>query len=372
MAPAVSPADGLIVLLPASPDEAWRWWCVEADGIGAEQFLDGPLGNAPWGETGSVTVLVPAADAPVIDKPMSAMPVAQALAAERLALAQAGLSVDHHVAVAEHRGRLLSATVSAADMDRWIADLSGLGLDPESIVPAGLVLPRDDDRLVLGTLGGQLLARTPGAAFAGEEALVMTLGAGLEQVLAEEERIAQSLAAIHAAPPLNLRQGAYAAKRVSVFRTADWLGLARMAAIAALLGLLLMLVWIVKWNIDSSALESRALEMAQARFPAATDIDTAERLLNAELARRGQGGASFAAPAAALLEAMRAVPAVRLRDLGYAPDGTLRFTAAAPRADDVNAVLIALQNEGWKVTVPPALAPDPTGATVAAITVRAP
>ena len=48
---------------------------------------------------------------------------------------------------------------------------------------------------------------------------------------------------VHAAPPLNLRQGIYAPRRVSVFRTANWLGLARMSAIAALLGLLLMLVW---------------------------------------------------------------------------------------------------------------------------------
>ena len=141
---------------------------------------------------------------------------------------------------------------------------------------------------------------------------------------------------------------------------------------AALLALLLMLVWVVKWNLDSLVEETHALELAQERFPAATDLDGAERLLNAELAKRGQGGASFAAPAAALLETIRPVPAVRLRDLGYSADGTLRFTVAAPRAEDVNNVLILLQNQGWKVTVPPALAPDPTGATVAAITMRAP
>ena len=101
-------------------------------------------------------------------------------------------------------------------------------------------------------------------------------------------------------------------------------------------------------------------------------VVAAVRLLGAELAKRGEGGASFAAPMAALLDAMRPVAGVKLRDLGYGADGTLRFTAVAPRAEDINAVLIALQNNGWKVTVPPALAPDPTGATVAAISVRAP
>ena len=86
---------------------------------------------------------------------------------------------------------------------------------------------------------------------------------------------------------------------------------------------------------------------------------------------RCQDGA-LVVPMAAVLAAMQPVPSIRLRDLGYNADGTLHFTAAAPRAEDVNAVLIALQNAGWKVTVPPSLASDPTGATVVAITVRAP
>jgi general secretion pathway protein L len=368
MAPAASlETDGLILLLPATAGEPWRCWRLNAQGVGPE------LAGQDLPECASVTVLVPSALAPVTDKPMPPMPEPQALAAERLALARNGLSSQRHVALGASAGRLLSARVANADMDRWLAMLAEAGIDPRALVPAALVLPRsEDDALVLGRIGDQLLARTGDAAFAAEEALVEALGEGRAQVAIDDAELLESLAQVHAAPPLNLRQGLYAPRRVSVFRTADWTGLARMAATAALLGLLLMLVWIVKWNLDSSAEEARALELAQTRFPAATDLDTAERLLAAELARRGEGGASFAAPTAALLDAMRPVPGVKLRDLGYGADGTLRFTAAAPRAEDVNAVLIALQNNGWKVTVPPALAPDPTGATVAAITLRAP
>lgn len=365
--------DGLIVLLPAEPGHAWRWWLVSENGVGREHELDGNGEASPWGEVGEVTALVPAALAPVRDRLLPEMPLAQALAAERLALSQGGLSqVERHVAVGSAQGRLLSCSVSSGDMDLWLAALAEHCLDPQAIVPASLVLPGSEGVLALGKLGGQLLARTGEAAFAGEAALVEALAGDLEQIALDDDELALRLAAVHAAPPLNLRQGAYAPRRVSVFRVANWLGLARMAAMAALLALLLMLVWIVKWNLDSSEQEAHALELAQARFPAATDLDMAERLLNAELARRGEGGASFAAPAAALFDAMRPVAGVRLRDLGYGADGTLRFTAAAPRAEDVNAVLIALQNQGWKVTVPPALAPDPTGATVAAITLRAP
>jgi len=372
MAVATPYDDGLIVLLPAQADAPWCWWRVGESGLGREMAFDAQAESAPWGAAGAVTVLVPAADAPVIDKPLPDMPVAQALAAERLGLVQGGLEAAQHVAVGAHDGRLLASRVAPAAMDRWLAMLAGHGIDPRALVPAALVLPRPERGLMLADLGGELVARTAEAAFVAEPGLVSVLGEGLEQSALAGDDLLGRLAEIHAAPPINLRQGQYAPRRVSVFRTADWLSLARMAAVAALLALLLMLVWVVKWNIDSSAEEARALELAQTRFPAATDLDSADRLLNAELARRGEGGTSFAAPAAALLDVLRAVPGVKLRDLGYGADGTLRFTAAAPRAEDVNAVLIALQNQGWKVTVPPSLAPDPTGATVAAITVRAP
>lgn len=372
MAAAAPVPDGLIVLLPGQADAPWRWWRVGERGLGREMTFDAQAERAPWGEAGAVTVLVPAANAPVIDRTMPDMPEAQALAAERLALAQSGLDPVQHVAVGADAGRLLACRVAPAAMDRWLGVLVAQGIDPQALVPAALVLPHPERGLMLADLGGQLLARTADAAFAGEPGLVAALAEGQEQSALAGDELLGRLAQIHAAPPLNLRQGQYGLRRVSVFRTADWLGLARMAAVAALLALLLMLVWVVKWNFDSSAEESHALELAQQRFPTATDLDSAERLLDAELARRGEGGASFAAPAAALLDVMRGVPGVKLRDMGYGADGTLRFTAAAPRADDVNAVLIALQNQGWKVTVPPSLAPDPTGATVAAITVRAP
>lgn len=373
--PDTTQPDGLIVQLPATPGQDWRWWRVSGGALGREHGFD-PADEAPWGgldEGAVVTVLVPAALAPVQDKPLPDMPVPQALAATRLSLHEAAIGGgERHAAVAAADGRLLSASLAAADMDGWLASLEAVGLQPQTLVPAALVLPRHDTALVLGDLGGQRLARTPSAAFTAEPALIGALASAPGSFDLDEAAMNEALLAAHAAPPLNLRQGIYAPRRVSFFRVPAWGQLARMTATAALLALALMLVWIVKWNLDSAAHEAETLALVQTKFPAASDLDSAERIVAAELAKRGQGGASFSAPAAALLAAMRPVPALRLRDLGYSADGTLRFTAAAPRADDVNAVLLALQRDGWKVTVPPSLAPDPTGATVAAITLRAP
>ena len=375
MAPRDPSTDGLIAALPEVPGGEWRWWSVTGGVLeeGRGWFAGEEL---PWGDAaaGVVTALVPAAAAPVRIKPMPAMPPAQAMAAERLGGAGEGLGTGRHVAtaVSGDGAALLSASAADSDMDLWLAQCAAAGLEPATLVPAGLVLPAAAGQALTATLAGQPVARTPEAAFAGEPALVEALAGGLRVRALEPEQLSDALLAVHLAPPLNLRQGKYAPRRVAFFLLPDWLQLARMAAVAALLALALMLAWTVKWNLAASAQEDAALAAARARFPGATDLDTAQRMAAAELARRGQGSAAFSAPAAALLAALRPVPAVKLRDLGYAGDGTLRFTAAAPRAEDINRILIALQQDGWRVTVPPALAPDATGATVAAITVTAP
>ncbi|WP_157083101.1 type II secretion system protein GspL [Novosphingobium lentum] len=368
--------NGLLVSLPAIPGGVWICRNVDNGALGAPWRFD-PADDRDLlpGDAGRVTCLVPAALAPVRDRAMSAMPPAQAMAAERLTLTGEGAAAQsRHVAVAAAEGgtRLLSSVVAKADMDAWLASLAAAGIDPAALVPAALALPPSADGVVTGELDGYVLARTRDAAFAGEPALVEAIAGDMPAREIGEGELAHALLALHRAPPLDLRQGPYAPRRVSYFRTADWGQLARMTAIAALLALTLMLVWIIRWNADSSSREAAALAAAQQRFPAATDLASAEQMASAQLARRGDDGAGFASPAAALLAAMRPVPSIRLRDMGYTSDGTLRFTAAAPRADDVNALLIALQHDGWQVTVPPELAPDPTGATVAAITLRAP
>lgn len=370
LSPPAAPPDGVIALLPAVAGAPWRW-CAVTDGALGDEREWWPEEPAPWGAGTLATLLVPASAAPVTDAPLPALPVPQALAAARIGAVRGELEADRHVAVAACAERLLTAVVSPADMDLWLAAAVAAGLEPRALVPAALLLPRPDHGAFVTALGDQPLARTGQAAFAAEPALLDALGEGTPLVLPAAD-IEAALLALHAAPPLDLRQGRYAAPRVSFFALPDARGLARMAASAALLALVLMLVQIVRWNGDARAREAAALALVQQRFPSASDLDSAERLVAAAAVRQGQGAAGFSAPTAALLAAMRPVPGVGLRDMGFAGDGTLHATAAAPRPEDINAVLATLQQQGWNVTVPPTLAPDPTGATVAAITVRAP
>ncbi|MCA1661153.1 MAG: hypothetical protein LC648_02880 [Novosphingobium sp.] len=373
-----APDEGLLILLPAVAGERWRWWRVSDGALEGTRSYDPDEGEI-WGslpDDARVVALVPSAQAPVRTRPRGEMPLAQAVAAARLeteqTLGEGWEAGGLHIAAAPaaDESAILVAGAAQADMDLWLAGLAAAGLMPQALVPAALVLPPTATPLT-AELEGQPLVRTADAAFAGEPELVAALAAGEPRGLDDDELVAGLLAAWRD-PPLNLRQGPYAPKRVSIFRLPDWTQLARMAAVAALLGFLVLAVEIVKLEWDASAREQAALAAAQKRFPAAVDLASAQTLVTAELARRGQGGGSFAVPASALLAAMRPIPSLKLRELGYVGDGTLRFQAAAPTADEINKLLTALQQEGWQVTVPPSLAPDPTGATVAAITVRAP
>ena len=106
--------DGLVILLPETPDLLWFWWRIAGAEAGRALAFDPARETAPWGDPGAVTVLVPAASAPVIDKPVpAAMPLAQALTAERLSAAKAGLAGERHMALAASDGRILSCSLAA-------------------------------------------------------------------------------------------------------------------------------------------------------------------------------------------------------------------------------------------------------------------
>ncbi len=352
---------GLVIQLPEDAGADWHWWLV-ADGTVARYGTGFPDESADY-----VLVLVPSARCPVQIEPLGDLPRAQAEAAARLraeASEKAGLSALHVVASAQGEA-LLVARTDHASMSGWLARLAEQNIDPQVIFPTSLLLD-GPGRAVIGV---EAVARNDSHAITAESALVEALGLNDLPVISD---IYPLIASRFSSPPLNLRQGALAKARPAFEGFARWRSLARMAAVASLIGLAILLVDIIKLNLNASDQEAEALAAGQARFPAATDLASVNNLLRAELIRRGAGPGSFAAPASAVLSAMQPLPNLSLRDLGYGDGGILRFTAASPNADEINRLLATLQQSGWQVTVPPSLAPDPTGATVAAITVRAP
>ncbi len=113
--------------------------------------------------------------------------------------------------------------------------------------------------------------------------------------------------------------------------------------------LLVSLVRIVRLNLEASGLDARTVEVARTVDPAVTDAADAELKIAARFAARG-GNGGFTGTMAGLMSAMRGVPAVSLASVNQGADGSLRVQLAAARSEDINTVLIALQDAGWRIS----------------------
>ncbi len=384
---------GLIVTCPASADAALHWWQAH-DGhiVGRGQDFSPPTrlssqvlssqalsaqASSPLTDSDDaapVVALVPAADTVIRVLDMGEMSAAQAEAAARYRAADLSIGGDVFVAVRALPGgdtmQVLCATIARARLSDHLAELALRGLDPDIIVPVGLLLPHSDQPMTatFGDLGADRLGQL---VLPPDEALgALLLGGHAALSLDQDARDAAMLAAL-ADPPLNLRQGEFA-RRSALFalgpgqaRTLAWL-----VGALLLISLAIPLIEIAKNYLGADLAGRRALASAQRLVPEATSAAQAEQLLDTRLAARGVGNAVASVPLSGLLLAMQPVAGVTLRQADYRPGGIIAAMIAAPRVEDLNAVLIALQNSGYTVTA--SQRSDATGQAVADITVIAP
>jgi general secretion pathway protein L len=249
-------------------------------------------------------------------------------------------------------GGLDVAVVRNADMAAWLLWAQHRLLDPAAIVPAALLLPRPEEGFVGGQVGEEGLLRDASSAFVDDGLGDRLVGDATVEMLPPEAIDAALVEALDA-PPLNLRQGAFARRRR---RAIDW-GVVRRSAV--LTGLILLtvlaiaLVRIVRLHADTAARDAEAVEAARAVAPEVATAAQAEAAVNARLAARGIGGRGFAGPTAQLLSAMRSVPGVTLTALARTGDGALAATLAAASVDEIDTVLATLRRAGYLVTAEP-------------------
>jgi general secretion pathway protein L len=382
-------AHGLIVCLPAGGGASQPrlfWWRVEDGAVisrGIRHFDDDADEQvvADWGvreDGGKVLALVPSADCNVHFLEMDDMPPRQAEAAARLKVAETSLGGfdTNHITASTHSHRhpphTIVATTSIDRMRQWLAFLDMAGIDPDIVMPAGLGLPEANGAAVQGQVGDEKLIRSGHVVSPDEPGLRQALIGDQEVVLLDEAQVDAALVEALAEPEVNLRQGMFARKiRREWLAWAQIRHLLRMAAVIALITLAIFVIRIAKLEYAASLLEDRAVVAAQERYPAVTDLAAAEAAVNADLAKRGLGDTLFTVPASAAFAAMQSVPSVSVRDVGFAGDGIVSMTMAAPRKEDIDQILIRLQQQGYQVTVPPTITQDTTGSIVAQITVRA-
>lgn len=323
------------------------------------------------GEEATAMALVAPADARCIWTSLPDLEPKQAEGVARIRAAEHSLGNIHSVARHVGDDSVVTATIASAAMEQGLARLILRGINPDIVVPMGLVVEANPDHVMYAEFDGVTVLR--GTAFAIPDEPVfrdLLVGdAAVEEVHTDAMRTI--LLAASEYPLLNLREGLFA-KRV---RT-EWLTAQQRKWIVRLLGGLIaasLLLGLVTWAKHRSATlaeNGRALTAAQKIDPSIQDIEQAEATLDRALAQKGLAKGRFAPLSAGLWRSVKSSPNVTVRELRYGADGILSVVLAAPDANSVNKALIAIQQDGYRVTATPRQ--DTSGATLVDLTMRMP
>jgi general secretion pathway protein L len=372
----MSARDALVVTLPEDAETPPHWMRVVdgamvKGGKGAEWLPACGLSELP---SGCTVMLVPPVGLTALHWIAHPdMPARQGRAAARIEALSASIGpADTLVAAANENDDAeqphLVAVAARTDMQHWLLWAQHHGLDPDMVVPAPLLLPEPEQGYSAGTIGGVRVLRGRADALAGDAPLVTALAGDAPIAPATPEAVNRLVIAALETPPLNLRQGDFAKRtrrsidRLWVQRVAIWLGFILLAS------LLIALISIIRYNSAAASLDAESVAVAAKVLPSVTSAEQAEADLDARLAQRGAGPYIFSGPLSGLFTAMQANANVSLTKVSRGGDGLLSATLAAPRAEDINVVLLALQASGFTITATSSA--DPSGRMLADITVR--
>ena len=318
--------------------------------------------------------------APAVDVPLrwlhypDAAP-AQAAAAARLDALKGSLgdAAALHVVAGQpaDAGQAVPVAVTThAAMTLWTGWLAEQGLTASAIIPAAATVPPPEPgALWLAEVGGEAIVRTDDRAFLSDPELDPLIAGDRSIASLDAAQMREALLLSLAAAPLDLLSGAWKPKRSwsvdpAVLRLAK-----RLLIALVVVSLLIPIIYAIRLTSDTSRADEAAVAAAQKAGVTASDAETAEAELDRRLAAAGGGPLAFSVPASALYDALRDAPGVSLKTLAHRTDGTLTTTLAAPRIDDVNKVLLALQARGYRITAQPMAGTD--GQQMANVTIRA-
>ena len=318
-----------------------------------------------------VMALVAPADARCIWSSLPELEPRQAEGVAKLRATEQSLGLVHAAAQALTDGVVVTATIAPPVMQAGLDRLALRGLNPDIVIPFALAIDAAPDHIVKADFDGLPVLR--GTHFAVPDEAVfrdLLVGDAKVETLGADEVLVMLLSASEY-PSLNLRQGVFAKREPNVWATTDqgkWITRLLVALVTATL--LLGFVTLAKYWSAAGTENDRALAAAQKIDPAIQDVTQAEAQLDRALQQKGLAQGRFAPLSAGLWRAVQASPNVSVRELRYGNDGILTVVLAAPDANSVNKALIAIQQDGYRVTATPRQ--DSSGATLVDLTMRMP
>lgn len=305
-----------------------------------------------------VVAVVPADDVTISHAELPDLSEPQAQAAARLIVAEnAAASLETlHVAVgaADAAGGRPIVAVDRSKLAGLLSFLETTGHDPDSVVPAPMLVARPADGFVKADLGTEVVVRGRDAGFA-DDPVLTPLVAGDAVAVLDRVRVERELIEAVAAPEVDLRQGAFAKRRrwgldKTHLKRIGWLAL----GIAALT-LLTAVVNLARMNMAADQIEANNVITARAALPPGTNVNNALLQVREQLnAMRGPGGGLLPL-ASGVAGAVDATPNVDLTSMIFDGGGTLRITARAPAVSDLAAFEAKLAAAGLTQAAGPTL-----------------
>lgn len=297
--------------------------------------------------------------------------VRQAVSVARLRASEQSLGLVHSSAGLDIDGTIATATIAPEMMQRGLDRLAARDINPDLVLPFAFVLGSNKDAVTRATLDGISVLKGNGFAIP-DELVLRNIFVGTVQpqdVTADELR--SLLLAASAAPILNLREGIFGKREANHWTTAEqrhWIK--RLLAGLVIATILIAVVTLAKyWNATRTE-NAIALAAAQKIDPAISDIDQAETALADALSKRGIVQGEFAPLSAAVWRSVKASPNVSVRELRFTADGILTVVLAAPTTDNINKALLAIQQDGFRITA--TARQDVSGSNLVDVTVRMP
>lgn len=295
----------------------------------------------------------------------------QAEGVAKVRVLEQSLGAVHVVARHVDGDEVVTGTIDPTILETGLDMLKARGLDPDVIIPFGLLLPSDPEHVLRAELDGNIVLRGNQFTIPDEPAFRKMFVGDAPILDMESTALHQALQLASVNPALNFREGAFAKREPRVIATPGqrkWIFLLSGFCIVATL--LLGVATYAKYSLATSAENERALAAAQRINPAISDITQAEAQLSSALQQKGLAEGRFTPLSAGLWRAVQTSPNVSVRELRFARDGILSVVLSAPDAGSINKVLIAVQRDGFRVTA--TSRQDTTGATLVDLTMRMP
>lgn len=383
-------AEWLILRMPRVADAAAIWLVADNAGRPLAPVQNGTLAAAGAAATGrQVAVLVHAAEVLCLEVELPARAGARAAQLVPFALEEqlAGDIETQHFAIgaAAAAGRTAVAVVARPLLDDWLAQLAAAGIRPDLLCSEAALMPRmpghavallEGDTLLLtagehepplvlsAPEGGFAAAVASGEAAAGSALLLHANAADWQRRCAEVEAARPLLASLKVqllgsgslpwlaaqlqdAAPINLLQGAYAARGSLSAAWKRWRTAAILAGALLLLhaGSQLYSLW--HQGRTERELDSAIATLVGPQFTAGSG-SLRTRVASELSAAQTPGGRAGLLPALeALAQAMGGAPGARVQSLSFR-DGAVQLKVRASNAQSIDHINQTLRASGWQ------------------------